>query len=158
MVYTSAGLLVTSCRRTEGGASNRRWPAVSVWPAHGGPNGRAGELPIREFGGGLGEQVEAAELVTNSVRHSNSRMAGGTVTVTLRVAADRVLVEVIDDGGATVPMLRRDGDLAESGRGLWLVDTYSLAGTITAAQPAPSPGSSACRNRCRSAAAVASAI
>ena len=54
-------------------------------------------------------------------------MAGGTVTVTLRVAADRVLVEVIDDGGATVPMLRRDGDLAESGRGLWLVDTYSLA-------------------------------
>lgn len=68
-----------------------------------------------------------SELVTNSIKHSNSRMAGGTVTVTLRVAANRVLVEVTDDGGATVPMLRSDDDLAETGRGLWLVDTYSLA-------------------------------
>ena len=68
-----------------------------------------------------------SELVTNSVRHSNSRKDGGTVTVTLRVAADRVLVEVIDDGGATVPTLCRDDDMAETGRGLWLVDTYSLA-------------------------------
>jgi len=68
-----------------------------------------------------------SELVTNSVRHSNSRKDGGTVTVTLRVAADRVLVEVIDDGGATVPTLCRDDHLAETGRGLWLVDAYSLA-------------------------------
>jgi anti-sigma regulatory factor (Ser/Thr protein kinase) len=68
-----------------------------------------------------------SELVTNSVKHSNSRTAGGTVTVTLRVAADRILVEVADDGGATAPALRRGDDLAETGRGLWLVDTYSLA-------------------------------
>src|SRR5262245_5143708 len=68
-----------------------------------------------------------SELVTNSVKHSNSRLEGGTVTVTLRVAADRILVEVIDDGGATVPTLRRDDGLAETGRGLWLVDAYSLA-------------------------------
>ena len=54
-----------------------------------------------------------SELVTNSVRHSNSRKDGGTVTVTLRVAADRVLVEVIDDGGATVPTLCRDDDMAD---------------------------------------------
>jgi len=67
-----------------------------------------------------------SELVTNSVRHSNSRMPGGTVTVTLRVAADRILVEVVDDGGATAPTLRRDDDLAETGRGLRLVDTYSI--------------------------------
>lgn len=68
-----------------------------------------------------------SELVTNSVRHSNSRTPGGTVTVTLRVAADRILVEVVDDGGATAPTLRRDDDLAETGRGLRLVDTYSTA-------------------------------
>lgn len=66
-----------------------------------------------------------SEVVTNSVNHSNSRLAGGTVTVTLRVGADCVLVEVIDDGGITVPTLRRGDDLAESGRGLRLVDAYS---------------------------------
>jgi anti-sigma regulatory factor (Ser/Thr protein kinase) len=68
-----------------------------------------------------------SELVTNSVNHSNSRLAGGTIAVTLRVAADRIRVEVADDGGNTTPALRRDGDLAEAGRGLWLVDAYSLA-------------------------------
>lgn len=68
-----------------------------------------------------------SELVTNSVNHSNSRKVGGTITVTLRIAADRVLVEVTDDGGATAPTLRRGGNLAETGRGLWLVDAYSLA-------------------------------
>jgi anti-sigma regulatory factor (Ser/Thr protein kinase) len=68
-----------------------------------------------------------SELVTNSVRHSDSRRDGGTIAITVRVGADRVLVEVADDGGTTVPALRHDDGLAESGRGLWLVDAYSLA-------------------------------
>ncbi len=68
-----------------------------------------------------------SELVANSVSHSDSRMEGGTITVTLRVGADRVLVEVIDEGGDSVPTLRRDGDLAESGRGLRLVNACSVA-------------------------------
>src|SRR6266700_3477951 len=80
-----------------------------------------------------------SELVTNSVEHSNSRRAGGTIAVTLRASADRVRVEVADEGGSAVPTLRRDGDLAETGRGLRLVDAFSLdwsyrssaAGTIT---------------------------
>src|SRR5262249_31584449 len=67
-----------------------------------------------------------SELVTNSVSHSNSRLDGGTVMVTVRTAADRVRVEVSDDGGPTRPEMRHDDDLAETGRGLRLVDAYAL--------------------------------
>jgi anti-sigma regulatory factor (Ser/Thr protein kinase) len=67
-----------------------------------------------------------SELVTNSVNHSNSRRDGGCITVTVRAAADRVRVEVQDEGGPTVPSVRCDGDLAEAGRGLRLVEAYSL--------------------------------
>jgi anti-sigma regulatory factor (Ser/Thr protein kinase) len=67
-----------------------------------------------------------SELVTNSVSHSNSRRDGGTVTVTVRTDTDRVRVEVTDDGGPTTPTLCRDDDLAEAGRGLRLVEAYSL--------------------------------
>src|ERR1700693_4693478 len=67
-----------------------------------------------------------SELVTNSVNHSDSRLEGGGITVTVRTAADRVRVEVTDDGGSTAPTLGRDDDLAEAGRGLQLVEAYSL--------------------------------
>ena len=67
-----------------------------------------------------------SELVTNSVNHSDSRLDGGTITVTVRGTAGRVRVEVTDDGGPTAPTLRRDDDLAEAGRGLRLVEAYSL--------------------------------
>ena len=68
-----------------------------------------------------------SELVTNSIEHSGSRLPGGTITITLRVGTDRVLVEVADAGGAAVPTLCRDDGLGESGRGLRLVDSCSLA-------------------------------
>ena len=67
-----------------------------------------------------------SELVTNSVSHSDSRLDGGTIAVTVRAAADRVRVEVTDDGGPTAPTLRCDDELAEGGRGLRLVEAYSL--------------------------------
>jgi anti-sigma regulatory factor (Ser/Thr protein kinase) len=67
-----------------------------------------------------------SELVTNSVNHSDSRLDGGLITVTVRAAGDRVRVEVRDDGGPTAPTLCRDDDLAEAGRGLRLVEAYSL--------------------------------
>src|SRR5579859_2106387 len=67
-----------------------------------------------------------SELVTNSVNHSDSRRDGGSITVTVRTSADCVRVEVQDDGGPTAPVLRCDGDLAEAGRGLRLVEAYSL--------------------------------
>jgi anti-sigma regulatory factor (Ser/Thr protein kinase) len=67
-----------------------------------------------------------SELVTNSVNHSDSRLDGGIITVTVRTAGHRVRVEVTDDGGPAAPVLRRDDDLAEAGRGLRLVEAYSL--------------------------------
>ena len=67
-----------------------------------------------------------SELVTNSVTHSDSRLDGGTITVTVRSTGGRVRVEVTDDGGPTAPAVCRDGDLAEAGRGLRLVEAYSL--------------------------------
>src|SRR5215469_6580978 len=67
-----------------------------------------------------------SELVTNSVTHSDSRLDGGIITITVRSTADRVHVEVTDDGAPTAPTLCRDDDLAEAGRGLRLVEAYSL--------------------------------
>jgi anti-sigma regulatory factor (Ser/Thr protein kinase) len=88
-----------------------------------------------------------SELVTNSVNHSNSRLDGGLITVTVRAAVDRVRVEVRDDGGPTAPTLRCDDDLAETGRGLRLVEAYSLmwdyyrngTGTVTWFECLPEP-------------------
>jgi anti-sigma regulatory factor (Ser/Thr protein kinase) len=85
-----------------------------------------------------------SELVTNSILHSRSGREGGTVTVTVITIPGGVRAEVIDDGGATVPVLRADhqdghGGLPESGRGLQLVQMLSArwnywqdeAGTVT---------------------------
>ena len=68
-----------------------------------------------------------SELVTNSVRHSDSRHEGGTVTITVTASPQRIRVEVIDDGGPTVPTVRPGGDLTDNGRGLRLVEAYALA-------------------------------
>ena len=85
-----------------------------------------------------------SELVTNSVQHSISGRPGGTVTITAIAISGGVRVEVIDDGGATVPAVTatrqwEDPDISESGRGLRLVDVLSArwnyycdpAGTVT---------------------------
>ena len=84
-----------------------------------------------------------SELVTNSVKHSESGRPGGTVTVTLLSVPDRIRVEVIDDGSENVPALRlgeaESPELAESGRGLQLAEFLSAnwgyyrdtAGTVT---------------------------
>jgi anti-sigma regulatory factor (Ser/Thr protein kinase) len=67
-----------------------------------------------------------SELVTNAVRHSNSRLPGGTVTVTVTVAHGEILVAVTDDGGPAWPAVREGEDpCAEDGRGLLLVGQLS---------------------------------
>jgi anti-sigma regulatory factor (Ser/Thr protein kinase) len=84
-----------------------------------------------------------SELVTNSVQHSYSRRPGGTVTITVITVPGSVRVEVIDGGGATVPVVRMDlldsEELTEDGRGLHLVELIATrwghysddAGTVT---------------------------
>jgi hypothetical protein len=68
----------------------------------------------------------ASELVTNSVQHSYSRLPGGTITVEVTAAPAEILVEVTDDGGDGVPVLRHSaGPCAEDGRGLFLVNALS---------------------------------
>jgi anti-sigma regulatory factor (Ser/Thr protein kinase) len=64
-----------------------------------------------------------SELFGNSVRHSRSGAAGGTVTVTVavRIGDGLVRVEVTDRSGPEVPELHDAGRDAEGGRGLQLV-------------------------------------
>ncbi|WP_207929122.1 ATP-binding protein [Actinomadura sp. 6K520] len=68
------------------------------------------------------------EIATNAVRHSASGRPGGGVCVTVLVAAERLRVEIQDDGGARGrPMIPAQGSAwDESGRGLFLVQ--ELAG------------------------------
>jgi anti-sigma regulatory factor (Ser/Thr protein kinase) len=66
-----------------------------------------------------------SELVTNSVRHSDSRLPGQTITVTVLSDGKVIRVEVTDCGGAAVPALRSGDAEAEGGRGLYLVDTLA---------------------------------
>jgi len=107
---------------------------------------------IRQVLGGEHPGVDRAilltsELVTNSVRHSDSRHEGGTVTITVTAVPDRIRVEVIDDGGPTVPAVSPGDDLTENGRGLRLVEAYALtwgyrrstAGTHTWFECLPEP-------------------
>ena len=91
-----------------------------------------------------------SELVTNSVLHSDSRLPGGTVTVTVTGTADLARVEVRDAGGTSVPFLKRAGDVAaEGGHGLRLVDYLAArwdyrrdaAGLITWFEVCPEPPS-----------------
>ena len=62
-----------------------------------------------------------SELFGNSVRHSRSGAAGGTVTVAVSAGDGLVRVEVTDRSGPEVPELYPAGRDAEGGRGLQLV-------------------------------------
>lgn len=83
-----------------------------------------------------------SELATNSLQHSNSSHPGGTVTISVLAIPDGVVIEVIDDGGPTVPAVTGQPgelDLLEGGRGLRLVELLATrwsyhcdtAGTVT---------------------------
>ena len=60
----------------------------------------------------------ASELVTNSVRHSGSAVAGRRVTVSVTASGCRVRVEVADRSGPGAPVLVPDAGGGEEG-GWW---------------------------------------
>lgn len=66
-----------------------------------------------------------SELVTNSIRHSGSCLPGQTITVTVLSDGKVIRIEVTDRRSAAVPALRSGDAEAESGRGLYLVDTLA---------------------------------
>ena len=61
-----------------------------------------------------------SELVTNAIQHTASGADDGTVTIVVIDVPDGVLVEVIDDGSADMPVVKSDL-LATDGHGLYLV-------------------------------------
>jgi anti-sigma regulatory factor (Ser/Thr protein kinase) len=67
----------------------------------------------------------ASEVVTNAVLHSNSRRAGGTVTITAIEMGGGVRVEVADEGSErSVPQVKGHGCVS-GGHGLLLVQTLA---------------------------------
>ena len=61
-----------------------------------------------------------SELVTNAIVHTGSGKPGGSVTVIVSGLPDGVLVEVVDDGSAGVPVVKGPA-FAGAGQGLFLV-------------------------------------
>jgi anti-sigma regulatory factor (Ser/Thr protein kinase) len=92
-----------------------------------------------------------SELVTNAIQHTASGADGGSITIVVIDVPDGVLVEVIDDGSAGMPVVRSEL-LATDGHGLYLVQQLTAqwgylrdpAGTTVwfhlAADPARGPG------------------
>jgi anti-sigma regulatory factor (Ser/Thr protein kinase) len=69
-----------------------------------------------------------SELVTNSVRHSNSgKRLGGLVRVTLEQQGSVLHVDVIDEGALdNTPQVLRVGADSDGGRGLELIEEMAL--------------------------------
>lgn len=65
-------------------------------------------------------ELVLAELTTNAIRHSGD--AGSQVTVIVEARADGLVKLGIGDNGPGVPVARRAGPDAESGRGLALAE------------------------------------
>lgn len=90
--------------------------------------GQARKFVARILAGlGITDTAEllTSELVTNAVRHSNSRAAGGTVAVVVLEVADGVQVEVTDNGSDQSSPIVKGDSFASDGHGLFLVETLA---------------------------------
>jgi serine/threonine-protein kinase RsbW len=85
---------------------------------------------LGELGAAAGALAETAvlltsELVTNAVRHSRSRAAGGSIAVVILRVPGGVRVEVTDDGSdLSAPIVKGD-TFASDGHGLFLVESMA---------------------------------
>jgi anti-sigma regulatory factor (Ser/Thr protein kinase) len=66
-----------------------------------------------------------SELVTNAVRHSNSREPGGTVVLVVLEVADGVRIEVTDNGSDLSSPVVKGNVFSADGHGLYLVETMA---------------------------------
>ncbi|TMR97997.1 ATP-binding protein [Nonomuraea basaltis] len=74
-----------------------------------------------------GVQLVVSELVANAVMHSVSGLAGGLITLDVRaIGNDLARIDVMDDGGLTVPYVRQPSEMECSGRGLQIVEETAL--------------------------------
>lgn len=85
---------------------------------------------LRDLGPLAGALAETAvlltsELVTNAVRHSNSRAAGGTVTLVISKGGGQVRVEVTDNGSDSSSPVVKGDTFASDGHGLYLVEVLA---------------------------------
>jgi anti-sigma regulatory factor (Ser/Thr protein kinase) len=96
---------------TLAGRADRARVARSFVGAVLGPGHPCGEVAV----------LLVSELFSNSLRHSGSGAADGTVAVAVTICGGLVRVEVNDRSGPVVPDLRPADHDAEGGRGLRLV-------------------------------------
>ena len=71
--------------------------------------------------------VGASELVTNSIKHSDTRARGGEISIAaLTVGGKWLRIEVADDGSSRYkPVLRKIDTDAQNGRGLLIIKAIS---------------------------------
>ncbi|MEU4232537.1 ATP-binding protein [Nonomuraea sp. NPDC026600] len=72
-------------------------------------------------------RLVASELVANAVTHTASGRPGGLVAMKIAaVDAETAYIEVIDEGAATVPRVRKAGTDDCGGRGLRIVEMSAV--------------------------------
>ena len=119
------------CDRHESG-TRQRAAILGTVTVPGSPEQVAGARSFiaRTLAGVPGVDCDAAtlltsELVTNAIKHTDSGLPAGTVTVVVIGVPGGVLVEVVDDGSAGTPTVKGDL-LAAEGHGLFLVQALAV--------------------------------
>ena len=79
------------------------------------------------FGRNDALEIVVSELTTNAIRHSRSGESGGWFTLHLEKLPGKVQVRVTDLGGPKEPARVEDAGSGSSGRGLTLVNSFSIA-------------------------------
>ena len=88
--------------------------------------GAARRFTREHFGPNDALEIVVSELTTNAIRHSRSGESGGWFTLHLEKFPEKVQVRVSDLGGPKEPACVEDAGIGTSGRGLTLVESFSI--------------------------------